>query len=419
MKYLLIPLASLLACSALAAETSFPDLPPTMQVKAALMSNINVQTATTSVKLEHANRRKWISGNYEFNLRAGAAQRNITADGQKLQEWDIALERPLRLFGKAQIDADIGAESVARAEYALGDARHEAGRMLLNLWFNWQREQAQASQWQHQVELLKQQAQMAEKRIKAGDAPKMELNQVQAAVAQAAVSSQQARMRVKIAANELTRQFPGLALPEQTRFVTPQPPDYNLAYWKDRVLEHNHELGMMHSDTRIQQLLAQRSRADRSPDPTLGVRHASETGGNERVTGIYLSVPLPSGSRAATAEGAGYQAVVSADREAAAKRRLEGDVHNMHTQAISSYEIWQLANEASASIRQNAELVARAYSLGESSLSDTLTARRLALEASLAASIAQLDANEARYRLLLDAHQLWELDADKDEQHTH
>lgn len=419
MKHFLLSLTTLLASSAFAAEANFPDLPPHAQIDAALSSNLSVQTAITGVKLEQANQRKWNSGNYEFNLRAGAAQRNMVTTGQKQKEWDVALERPFRLFGKAQIDADIGMEGVARAEYALGDARHEAGRMLLHLWFNWQRELAQTSQWQQQVDILKQQAQMTEKRMKTGDAPKMELNQAQAAVAQASVSLQQARMRTQIAASDLTRQFPGLALPEQPTLATPQPLEHDLAYWKDRVLEHNHELSMVQSDARIQQLLAQRSRADRTPDPTLGVRHASETGGNERVTGMYFSVPLSLGLRDAVAEGAAYQAEISANREVAIKRRLEGDIYNAHAQAVGSYETWQQANEASASIRQNAELVARAYALGESSLSDTLTARRLALEASLAASIAQLDANEARYRLLLDAHQLWGLDAGNGEQHRH
>jgi len=66
--------------------------------------------------------------------------------------------------------------------------------------------------------------------------------------------------------------------------------------------------------------------------------------------------------------------------------------------------------EASRSVSANAELVARAYSLGESNVTDVLTVRRLALESGLAASVAQLDANEARYRLLLDAHQLWQKD---------
>ena len=39
------------------------------------------------------------------------------------------------------------------------------------------------------------------------------------------------------------------------------------------------------------------------------------------------------------------------------------------------------------------------------------------IEARLAESQARLDANEARYRLLLDAHALWSLDDDADHEH--
>ena len=55
-------------------------------------------------------------------------------------------------------------------------------------------------------------------------------------------------------------------------------------------------------------------------------------------------------------------------------------------------------------------MTARAYQLGEGSLNDLLTARRLANEAQLAARLSQLDALELRYRLLLDAHRIWDLD---------
>lgn len=52
-------------------------------------------------------------------------------------------------------------------------------------------------------------------------------------------------------------------------------------------------------------------------------------------------------------------------------------------------------------------MTARAYRLGEGSLNDWLAARRLANEAQLAARLSQLEALELRYRLLLDAHRLW------------
>ena len=62
----------------------------------------------------------------------------------------------------------------------------------------------------------------------------------------------------------------------------------------------------------------------------------------------------------------------------------------------------------------------RAYQLGETGLSEVLIARRMALESELAAMTAQLDAQESRYRLLLDAHRLWPLDpAEGADGHVH
>lgn len=419
MKPIVLALALTFAVPVMAEEISYPDLPPPGQAEAAISRSITVLTAESGIKFEQSNRRRWSSGNYEFNVRAGSAQRRIASTGQALKEWDVAIERPVRLPNKMLIDQEIGAEGVQRAEFTLGDARHEAGRLLLRLWFTWQREQAQVAQWQQQESTLQRLAAMTEKRVKAGDAPKMEHNQALAAAAQAGVSRRQALMRAQLAANEIVRQFPGIELPESVPRSTPQAIPNAFAYWKDQVFQHNHELGMVRSDRHLQQLLAQRSRADRIPDPTVGMRYSSEMAGNEKVTGVYVSVPISFGLRSAQAEGMQHQAEIATNREAFVQRRLEGDVYAAHTQAVSSFTTWQQAADAGSSIRQNAELVARAYTLGESSLSDTLTARRIALESTLAEATAQLDANEARYRLLLDAHQLWPLDSDEDVTHDH
>lgn len=400
----------LISSVASAAEINRPDLPPPTQVERALDEHLLVLNATSSLKLEQANQRKLNSGPYEFNLRAGSSQRRVADIGQTLKEWDVALERPLRLPGKANIDQNIGTAGVQRAEYALGDAHHEAGRLLLKLWFNWQREQVTAALWQQQVSLLGQQALMTQKRVKAGDAPKLELNQAQAAAAQAGVSWHQAQLRAQLAANDLTRPFPAITLPEQTTFIIPVAIEHDVAYWKTHILDDNHELGMVEAQSHVQQLQAQRSRADQIPDPTVGLRYANEMGGNEKLAGVYLSIPIPTEHRRAATEGLEQQAMIAADQASFVKRRLEGDVYAAYLQAVKSFETWQLASDAALSISSNADLTYKAYTLGESSLLDSLTARRTALESLLAKNLAQLDANEARYRLLLDAHQLWAAD---------
>lgn len=395
-------------------EINRPDLPPPTQVETALHNHLLVLNATSSLQQEQANQRKWNSGSYEFSLRAGASRRHIVNTGQQLKEWDVALERPVRLFNKVSLDQDIGAASVARAEFALGDAHHEAGRSLLHLWFTWQKEYAQMQLWQQQVAILKQQATMTDKRVQAGDAPRLELNQAQAAAAQAAVSLQQVALRTQLARYDLTREFSSIQLPETPSPAVPQAIEHDYAYWQTRILADNHELGMVQAHSQVQALLAQRSRAEQIPDPTLGMRYANEMGGNEKVAGIYVSVPLSFGQRSATADGVAQQAIIAADQATFVQRRLESDIQAAYSQATSSYHTWQQAQQAAQAIRNNAELVSKAYRLGESSLSDSLTAQRMAQEASLSETLAQLDANEARYRLLLDAHQLWSADSHDD-----
>lgn len=401
---------TLMSGMACAEDIYRPDLPPPVQVKNALSEHLLVLNAASGLKMEHANQHRWENGNYEFTLRAGSSQRKIGNTGATMKEWDVALERPLRLPNKVGIDQNIGEASVERAEYALGDAHHEAGRMLLKLWFTWQREMTQATLWQQQVDILEQQTAMTAKRVKAGDAPKLELNQATAAAAQAGVSWHQAQMRAQLAGNDLARSFPAIQLPEKLQPTPPQAIEHDFAYWKSHILAENHELGMVQAQSHVQELLAQRSRADQIPDPTVGMRFANEMGGNEKITGVYLMVPLSAGHRGVIAESVEQQAVIAADQAIFVKRRLERDVYAAYFQAMKNFDTWQLAHEAAVAIRNNAELVARAYQLGEASLSDSLTARRLALESSLAENLTQLDANEAHYRLLLDAHQLWAQD---------
>jgi outer membrane protein, heavy metal efflux system len=72
------------------------------------------------------------------------------------------------------------------------------------------------------------------------------------------------------------------------------------------------------------------------------------------------------------------------------------------------------ARDAAVSMHQNADLMARAYNLGESGLPQVLNARRQVLESALAETVAQFNANDARYSLLIDAHQLWPLEQHED-----
>lgn len=386
-----------------------PDLPPRAVVASVLAGHPDVLAAKSGVRYEESNRDRLEAGEHEFSVSVGSARRRTEAS-RNLNEWDVAVERPIRLPGKARLDGELGSLGVAQAQSSLSDALHETARGLLRAWFGWLKARAQSDEWNSQASLLRRQGEVAARRVRAGDAPRLEQTLAEAAAAQAEAAALQAGMRTAVAAAELTQHYPGISLPEKPVLATPTPVDQPHAYWHERILQHNHELAAVRAEVKRRQALIARSQADEMPDPTVGVRHASEAGGNERVTGVYVSIPLPGRARTATTEGARAQMDMAVQKEAALLRKLNAEVAATHAGATAAYEGWRKAQFAAQAMERNAELIARAYALGEAGLNDTLNARRLAVEGRLAAATAQLDAAEARYRLMLDAHLLWSLD---------
>jgi outer membrane protein TolC len=268
------------------------------------------------------------------------------------------------------------------------------------------------------VALLRDQLAVIDKRVKAGDAARLDRHQAEAALAQAEAALAQAQARNAIAANELRWRFPGIALLQQPALGEPEALEQGAEFWREQILAHNHELALARAEARGRQLGAARSEADRRPDPTVGLRYASERSGAERIVGLSVAIPLPGQGRSAAADFARANAEAAASREAGVLAKLETEAASAYLAARSAHENWQALGRAADRVGANADLVARAYGLGEGSLSEVLVARRLAIEARLAATAARLDANEARYRLLLDSHRLWPLHAHGEEAGT-
>lgn len=401
------------------AAEQLPNLPPNEIVGHVLSANPTVQAAGSQVRAEEANRRRLEAGHYEWSLRLGGQQRKVTpATGlnERYNEWNAAIERPLRLPGKGALDAQIGAAGVALAEVAHGDTMHETSRSLLRGWFIWLRESATATQWGSQAALLEKQAKTVQRRQQLGDAARLESIQSEAALAQAQAQLAQARVRQQTAAEDLRRRFPDLPLAEQKAIAEPTPISGNASEWITAMLEHNHELGVARGEAQRARIVAGRAGSDRLPDPTVGVQVMRERGGEEQILGAYISIPLPGGARRATADAALAQADAWASREAAVTQKVSAEAANTYYSASAALATWQAGREAAERLGQAADMTARAYQLGEGSLNDLLTARRMANEAQLSAQLMQLDALELRYRMLLDAHQLWAFDEDE---HNH
>ncbi|NJA88122.1 TolC family protein [Rhodocyclus tenuis] len=408
--------------SEVATDTYPAELPPAAQAIIAVRQSPQVVGAQMQIDAEIERRNSLEAGPYEWTVRLGRQQRRIDSSEtpsttQRFREWNAALERPVRMPGKATLDTNIGDQGVAQARAAHADALHETARTLLGAWFVWLRESETARQWQQQTDSLLAQQQATARRVQLGDGARLELLQAEAAAAQARAALEQARRRSAVAAAELRARFPAIVLPTPAPIPgLPQPPSGSAGQWREHLLEHNHELRLARAETQQARLAARRSDAERVPDPTIGVHVGGERSGEERLTGFTLSIPLPGGARSANARRDTALVGVAAQREAAVTAKVAAEIASALAGADTAYAAWQSAENAARGLEDAARLTARARSLGEASLNDVLLAQRLANDARLAANSARLDAQEARCRLLLDTHQLWAYGDEGDEE---
>ncbi len=397
---------------ALAGQAAPTDLPEAKTAAAALDNHPQVRAALARLRQAEAEQARLRAGPHEYGLRLSSQRRNVRGAPDHT-EWEAAIERGLRLPGKAQLDARIGATGVEEARERVGEARHEAARQLLGLWYAALQAQAEVRIWSEQAAILEAEGRSVRSRIKAGDAARMQGLQADAALTQAVAQLGQAEVRARTALSELKRHFPELPPPGGAA-AEPSLPEGDEAAWVTGTLDHNHELLAAQRAAERARLLAQRLESDRRPDPVLGLRYASEQGGEERILGLSLAITLPGEGRGAAARGQAAEAEALAEAEAAVRRRISAEAANNWLRASGAVETYRRLAQAAEAAQQHAALTRRAHELGEVGLTEVLLARRTALEARLATEQARLSANEAIARLLLDAHQLWPLDEHHD-----
>ncbi|ANQ83360.1 hypothetical protein dqs_0283 [Azoarcus olearius] len=405
----LAPLAALvLALPARAAD--YPaELPPLPMLQAAIEAAPEVRAAEALREGGEAERRQLAAGPYEWTLNADYGRRRTREAGvtARTGEWEVALERPLRLPGKAGLDERLGDLKVKAAELGLADARHETARALLAAWYDWLREQAGAGVLRAQAEAAAREAAAVTRRAELGDASRLDAMQAEAAAAQAAAAARLGEGRAAAAAAALRQRYPQLALPARPPLPDPAPPGADMQELVELALEHDHGLLLARSAAARAEAESQRAAAQRRPDPTFGVRYGRERDSAEHMVGAYVAIPLGGSYRNATADMARASAAAAAEQANAAERRLAGELRARHEMVIATHDHWRLAEDSAARLAAAAERLALAQRLGEAPLAEVLLARRQALEAALQASGARVDALAEQASLRLAAHRLW------------
>jgi cobalt-zinc-cadmium efflux system outer membrane protein len=260
---------------------------------------------------------------------------------------------------------------------------------------------------QEQAKLTERQLGTVHSRVRAGDAPGLEEQLAQSEVDRQSASVIAAEQQQQEAMLSLQRSFPDLALPDTVQIEPPEVLPGSDDDWAGRILADNHELALAEGQREQAVLAARRAGRDRFPDPTVGIRYSHNFDGNRRVVSLTVSVPLGGPARSAAYSAALGDASVSSQKAKDVRLKVEADARRATLRMRSTNLQWQQLQQVASRSRSSAEAVAKGYSLGEFTITELLLARRQALEAEMAAALAQLDALEAAARLQLDAHEIW------------
>ncbi|MBN8443072.1 MAG: TolC family protein [Thauera sp.] len=402
------------ACQhAWAVEPEATDLPPAAVVRQLLETAPAVNAARHELAASEAQARQLRAGPHEWTLRGDVQQRTVRPENdRRYGEYAAAIERGVRIGGKADIDERLGAVGQDVSRWALGDAQHETAREMLALWFDWLRTDSELAARSRQHALATELARMAEIRLRQGDAARLDLTLAQGAVAQASAQLAAAQARRDEIGGALDIRFPGLR--PRAAVVLSEPSDPAGARFDlDALLSRNHELAKARALSRQAMLTAQRADANRMPDPVFGVRVASDKGGDERVLGLSVAIPLGGTARVSASDASLAMARATAAQEAAVEARVRTEASRTLAVVRSSYQTWQRLQAAAAAQQTATDMQEKAWKLGEASIADLLQARRTADELHLAERLARIDALAALQRWRLDTHELWDFDTDE------
>lgn len=328
--------------------------------------------------------------------------------GTTYGEVESMLTKRLRLPEKTRIDGALAANGRELAALAVGDARHEGARLLLERYMTWVQAANAVTLAEQQRSTLVEEQRIVERRVAAGDLPKLDAQRASAATAAAEVAVEQARSAREQARLALALAFPTLSLPPVAPAVPPPPttlpPEEETVA---RIVEQHHGLGIAEAMARRQGHTAARADAERHPDPTVGLRMLSEGRGNEQAVGVVVTIPFAAGSAPATvrAERALGEAY---DTEAAgAAQQVALEARQLLTALPAQIAAWEAAARNAALSEAAAAKVQRGWQLGELGFADLAAARRAAFEARATELSLRADVHALRAKIEIDVHERW------------
>ena len=385
-------------------------LPPAQTVQQVLLASPSVQAAMAQKSAQMHRAQMTALGTAEFSVRMNQQSRRVQTPQERFAETSIALERPLRWWGKARLDADLADQGreVARIGYA--DALHEASRSLMQQWFQLRRAQVDLDRTTQDLRLAEALLRQAQVRLQQGDISQLDADLAQADVLRCQAAWQGAQSQDRALRIALGRQYPGLPLepaPWPNLALPDLPP---MAALLPSFLDEHHELKLWRAEAARMRLQAERIDKERWPDPTLGVYTMRERQGAEQVLGVSLSWPLAGQARQSHALAVQAEAQNTQDKVRQLEVQLSADFESRWTQLQLQKQAATHLQRAASIQAQAADKSLKAYAVGEHTMTELLHNRRLANEQARDSERLRWEVIERQALLTLDLHQIWDFD---------
>lgn len=408
-------LAVFAAASVEAAEprVEIPEVISAAQVQRYLSVDPAFRNAATTYDAESMAAKQTAVSPYEWNATYTQQRRSYSA-GPASNEWNAGIESTFRLPSKQQADVDSATADDAAAAGRSRMARREAAQTMLNLWLDWLEAASSKKLLAEQHTAVMQNMAAVSAREKSGDASHLEQRLASAEVTEFERQANEAATREASSWAKLSARYmiTGEVVPT---LPDPLPVPFDGVWWQSRLVQVSDQLVVAKAELNSSQAAVRRAKADRLPDPTIGLFTGREADGEEKIVGLNLSMPLPSERRSLEVKRQRALEISANESLKLAEREVNVDAQTMFTAAVGHYRRWQLAHSSTDTLNENVHLAQRAYALGEQDLQALLLARRQALSAAEAEVGARVDALRAYYQLLMAGKMLWTdwLDSDR------
>ena len=373
--YLLV----LVAYAAVTSAGTIPVVSPSLLSDETAMQWISedptVRSARSELEAARADAAQMEASPYEWTSRLSYQDRRYERGGDS-HEWNVALERQVRLPAKRSADQSMASAARSAAEGQFEIARRQAALDLLDLWLDWSAAHSATQVLLQQRQLALDSLRAVKTRVEHGDAALLEQRLIEADVNDLEGDASAANTREDVAKAKLLARFGKDQLPPVTPIPEPASPPHDVSWWQERIVAASAAIAVAHSQLAGAEAAVVRAQADRLPDPTFGVYFSSEAYGDENIVGGTVSIPFPGERRTLEVQRQVANENSIRERKMAIEMGTRGTAHSAYASTRGAYEQWHLARNTLALHRDNAALAQKAYELGEQDLQTLLLARR-------------------------------------------